>query len=83
MNNDTQSKYFEQHFGKHEEKIKEDYKKKLMSLRDYFHDINSRCNFTKLSKEELYGKVFYSSFTDLLNSTVEKRECAFEEAREM
>lgn len=63
VHNDAQSKYFEQHFGKHESKIKEDYKKKIASLRDYFEEINSNCNFTRLSKEELYQKVVYCAAT--------------------
>jgi len=57
LQDDAQSKYFVQHIGKHEEKIKGDYKKKLSALRDYFDEINAKCNFSKLSKEDLLCKV--------------------------
>jgi len=57
LHNDPQSKYFETHFTKHEEKIKEDYKSKIQALKQYFQEINSKCNFTKLSKQDLYAKL--------------------------
>jgi len=58
LHNDAQSKYFEKHFTKHEEKIKEDYKTKIQSLKKYFDEINAKCSFKNLSREELYSKVF-------------------------
>jgi len=57
LHNDFQSKYFEQHFRKHERKIQKDYKKSLAALRDYLDGINARCNFSNLSREDLYAKV--------------------------
>ena len=57
LQNDPQNRYFEAHFAKHEEKIKGDYKSKIQSLKQYFEEINSKCNFTRLPRQELYKKV--------------------------
>jgi hypothetical protein len=59
LENDDQEKLLEKHFIKNETQIREDFKKKIRKLANYYTDLNNEYGFSKdLSENQFKEKVF-------------------------
>lgn len=60
--NNEEEAMFTNHFLKHENRIKEDYKKKIMAIEDYIDGIYNTPRFSGLSREALLNKLRIEKF---------------------
>lgn len=54
---DEQEIQLQKHFIVNEDKIRENFKKKITDLAKYYEELNRKFNFTDIPREELLGKL--------------------------
>lgn len=57
LKNEDEDKIFRDYYYKHENKIKEDYRKKIIEIQKYYDEISENTKFSGLEKKDLVTKV--------------------------
>lgn len=57
MKMDDYDRLLQIHFDNHEKQVKSTYKRKIESLSEYYNNLRELCNFTTLSRDDLFKKL--------------------------
>lgn len=64
IKNDDQEDLLQKHFIMNETRLREDFKKKISLLANYYKELNDNYCFTNIPESELYKKVFIISLPE-------------------